>query len=179
MIDILQNSSVYLAGPIDNANDDGVCWRRELEQKCIDKNLYLHFLDPTKSFAGYSAEIGDEKAKHLLLKKQGKWKQLSDFMKKVVRKDLRQVDWSAFIIAKLDKDIPTCGTYHEIIFADLQHKPVLVIAEDGIQHIPSWLFGILDYRYMFGSMDECIEFLLKVNKNMVTLDDKWILNGYR
>lgn len=177
MNNILQNSSVYLAGPIDNAKDDGTEWRRSFQNKCEANNLFLNILDPTQSFAGYEAEIGKEKAKHLMLKKEGKWEELTDFMKKVVRKDLRQVDWAAFLIAKLDKDIPTCGTYHEIISADLQHKPVIIIAEDGKEHVPSWLFGILDYRYMFDSMDECIGFLLEVNNGSVELSDKWIPNG--
>lgn len=174
---ILDESLAYLSGGIDNAKDDGIGWRQEFIQKVKKKRINLTILDPTNKLTETDEynETGKEKEYHLNLKKNERWDELSAFMKKIVRLDLREVDFCDFLVAKIDTRIHLCGTYHEIIVADFQHKPVLVIAEGGKKNAPSWLYGILDHNLMFNNDDECIEYLDLINKGIVPLDDKWVL----
>jgi nucleoside 2-deoxyribosyltransferase len=120
-------------------------------------------------------DVGIEQERINEYKKNKNWEALSSLMQKIVRSDLRQVDLSDFLIVRIDSSIHTCGTYHELILADLQKKPVLAIIKGGKQKCPSWLFGIIDYNFMFDSIDECIEFLYNVNEGKVELNDRWVL----
>jgi len=171
---ILKKALVYLAGAIDNASDHGIEWRTYFRSQLKKRNIKLTILDPTKKIGSMVDEVKEKKI-HLALKKNHEWKKLSKYMKAIVRKDLRQVDFSDFLVVKIDPKVHTCGTYSEIQIADLQHKPILVIIDGGRELAPSWLFGILDYRLMFDNEDECLDYLDRVNRGKIILDDKWFL----
>jgi len=172
---VLDKTLCYLVGPIDEDPDDGKVWRMKLKNKIIEKKIGIQFLDPTDKLGNLAGEIGDEKAYHKKLKREHRWEELSKFMHKVGRHDLRQVDISDFIIAKIDRNIHLCGTYDEVFTADRQHKPILMIIEGGKENAPSWLFAFYDYNLMFDSDDECIEYLIKINDGEINIDDRWVL----
>jgi hypothetical protein len=75
----------------------------------------------------------------------------------------------------VDRDIHMCGTYHELIQADIQKKPVLVIVKGGIERASAWLFGLIKPEYMFNDVDECVEFLINVDSGNQEVDDRWVI----
>lgn len=172
---ILDLSICYLAGPIDYAEDLGVGYRQKILSLAKEKGLNIKFLDPTNKLTGLQDDIGQEQDSIQRYKKRGHWKALTKLMKKIVRSDLRQVDLSDFVIVKVDVGVHQCGTYHELIQADIQKKPVLVIIEGGKEKAPSWLFGIIDYKLMFSTEEECVDYLVRVNSGEEDLDDRWVL----
>jgi len=172
---VLDKTLCYLAGPIDEALDDGKAWRIDFKNKIEKKGIGILFLDPTNKLGDLAGEIGKEKEYHKMLKREHRWQEAHDYMHKVGRHDLRQVDMSDFMIAKVDVNIHMCGTYHEMVFADLEHKPVLMIIEGGKEKAPSWLFAFYDYKLMFDSDDECVEYLNQINEGKIDIDDRWVL----
>jgi len=172
---VLDKSLAYLIGPIDEAKDQGIGWRRELIKLSQDYGLKIKFLDPTNKLEGLQQEVGTEQDRIIRYRERGRWKDLSNFMKVIVRVDLRQVDFSDFVIAKVDKNIHMCGSYHEIFVADIEKKPILTIIEGGKKNAPAWLFGILDHNLMFDDEEECVKYLVKINDGDVGLDDRWVL----
>jgi|2_EtaG_2_1085320.scaffolds.fasta_scaffold00338_2 hypothetical protein len=172
---VLDKSLAYLIGPIDEAKDQGIGWRRELIRLSEEYKLKIKFLDPTNKLKGLQQEVGTEQDRIARYRTRGRWKDLSDFMKVIVRVDLRQVDFSDFVIAKVDKSIHMCGSYHEIFVADIEKKPILAIIKGGKKNAPAWLFGILDHNLMFDDEEECVKYLVKINDGDVELDDRWVL----
>ena len=68
--------------------------------------------------------------------------------------------------------IPTSGTIHEITNANLQKRPPLIVCEDGKNKIPSWLYGFIKHKYMFGSFRELYEYLVEVDIGLCR-DERW------
>jgi len=172
---ILDGSISYLCGPIDEAYDDGKIWRRRIKEMLREKGIRVVLLDPTDKFENLTDEVGDEKKKLQELKAEENWAALRDQMKGIVRADLRMVDLCDFLIVKIDTSVHMCGTYHEMFVADIEKKPILMIIEGGKEKCPSWIFGIVHYKFMFDSVEDCVEYLEQVNKGEVILDDKWVL----
>jgi hypothetical protein len=173
---VLDDTVCYLSGAIDEAEDHGIGFRQRIISIAKDTyGLKIKFLDPTHKLQGLSNEGKNEQDKIKMYKENARWKDLTVFMKKIVRSDLRQVDLCDFLIAKIDKSIHMCGTYNEIVCADIEKKPILTIIEGGKKCAPSWLFGILDHELMFNNEEECVKYLDKINRGVVELDDKWVL----
>jgi len=169
----LEGSICYLAGPIDYAPDQGRAWRKETEERL--KHLKINFLDPNSKVKGLSKEVNNDQDKVKRCKKDYKWKELSKIMKKIVREDLRCIDYSDFIIAYVNSSIHMCGTYHEIIIALNQKKPVFIVVEGGKKKSPSWLFGICDYKYMFDNFEDLFKFVINLDNGDIKMDNKWVL----
>lgn len=166
----LNNLRCYLAGPIEFAPNP--IDHSSLVSFLNDKGVKV--LDPKKiSFGGEVSELTNRKE----LFENEQFDIIRNQMKKIVRKDLRCVDISDFIIAFLPKDVRTTGTIHEIIEADRQRKPVLLICPEGIKYIPAWLFGIIPLRYMFDSINSTIDYLQFINNshNLHQIDERWQL----
>jgi hypothetical protein len=71
------------------------------------------------------------------------------------------------------RQVPTTGTIHEIINADLYHKPTLLVSEHGWWTLPEWLLGFVPTRYWFSSFAEVYEYLDRVDKGDCKDDDRW------
>lgn len=166
----LKGSMCYLVGAIDFSDDKGVGSRQEIINNL--KELGIIFLDPTAKLDGLEPDVGVEQEKILKLKEEEKWNELRDFMKKIVRSDLRCVDYSDFIIAYIDPDVHMCGSYHEIVCAVNQKKPVLAIIKGGRKRASSWLFGIIRPDAMFDSIDDLVKYF---NNPDFSLDERWVL----
>ena len=114
----LKGSITYLCGPIDNVDDDGVIWRKQIGEK-LSARYGMKVLDPTdKPFKNQTLkyeEIGVEKQYAHNLKAEGRYAELAEKFKGIVRADLRCVDLSDVLIAYLPKDVLMCGTIHEIV----------------------------------------------------------------
>tara|TARA_R110000796_G_scaffold166381_2_gene283317 strand:- start:3002 stop:3604 length:603 start_codon:yes stop_codon:yes gene_type:complete len=165
----------YLAGPIDAAKDDGVGWRRALKPWL--KRRKVQSLDPCDKPIAYSAykEIEGEKQKMMELKESGRYFELTQQMRDIVHVDLRMVDVSDVVIVYLDPSISMCGTYHELLNALQQRKPTLVVIEGGKTKAPNWLFGIMNFNFMFDSFDELKIFLKQIDEGVITADlSRWV-----
>ena len=88
---------------------------------------------------------------------------------------MRSVDYSDAIIALIDSDIHMCGTYNEIFLAESQHKPILAIIKGGPAKAPGWIFDVIRWQEMFCSVEECVEYLDKIDKSEIDIDDRWVL----
>ena len=104
-------------------------------------------------------DVGEEQDSIRSFKDAKDWEGLHHFMKDIVKADLRQIDLSDVLIVLIDTSIFMCGSFHEIVTAISQKKPILCIIKGGIANAPAWLFGIVDYKLMFNTIDECIDFL--------------------
>ena len=172
---ILDKALVYMAGPIDFDDSLGVAYRQKIIEETKKRGIGIKFLDPTNKLTTLVNDVGEEQETIQQCKKRKSWTKLTKLMKQIVRSDLRQVDLSDFLIAMVDTSIHMCGTYHELIQADLQKKPVLAIIKGGKETAPSWLFGIIDYKLMFDTIEDCIQYLDDVDSGKVELDDRWVL----
>ncbi|TXT66112.1 MAG: hypothetical protein BAJALOKI3v1_50112 [Promethearchaeota archaeon] len=172
MKSVLNDFTIYLAGPIEYTKDSGVAWRKKIKQYCSDFKLGIDFLDPTDKPV-FARHINDEKQKSNDLKNEGNWYELRSLMKEIVRTDLRMVDRSDAVIAYINVDIYMCGTMHEIVNASVQHKPIFLIVDGGKKRCPSWLFGLIDYQEMFDSVEECISYLHKIDTGLVKIDNRF------
>ncbi len=171
----LKGLRCYLAGPIDHAEDDGVGWRNEMT-KWLEKKGVCVF-DPCKKPISYQKykEVDEEKTKMMALKASGRFFELAQRMKEIVHVDLRMVDISDFVIVYIDPNTPMCGTIHELINSLHQRKPTLVVVEGGRIHAPNWLFGIMDFNFMFDDFDELNKFLEHIDKGYIEADlGRWV-----
>jgi len=165
----------YLAGPIDQAIDDGVGWRNDLKPWLTKRNV--RSLDPCDKPIAYSAykEIDGEKKKMAELKESGRYFELTKQMRSIVHVDLRMVDVSDVVIVYLDPSISMCGTYHELINALQQRKPTLVVIEGGKIKAPNWLFGIMNFNFMFDDFESLRIFLNQIDEGVITADlSRWV-----
>lgn len=184
----LNNLVAYLCGPIDDAEDDGVGWRRTITEE-LNACFGVKVLDPTdkpfKKDDGESyEEIGAEKVNTMTLKKESRFEELADKMRKIVRADLRMVDLSDFVITYIPRNVILCGTIHEIVTATESKKPTLIVAEGGRQYAPNWLWGMLPTHphkeghsgWIFDSFKDLMEYLYEVHegKNPEPKSSRWV-----
>ena len=172
----LKDITIYLAGPIDNAKDLGVSWRREFQEKVKSLNANISVLDPTNKPLSVSDTSETQEEQNLIknFKKNEQWDELTKFVKKFRRVDLRCVDHANLVVVYIDPSIHMLGSYDEILTAEDQHKPILAIIEGGRQRASSWLFAVMKWQEMFSSIDECIEYLNQMNSGEIELDDRWV-----
>lgn len=168
----LLGSLCYLAGPIDQASDDGVGWRKHVRIKCGHRGI--KFIDPTDKRWG-TREIGEEKKLVRSLLDQGKFKEVQQIVHPFRREDLRSVDVSDFLIAYIDPTIHMCGTYDEIFTAEREKKPRLAFINGGRKYGPTWIFDVFDVDDMFDSVDELIDRVIALDEGTYPMDDRWVL----
>jgi len=176
--DFLDGAIGYLAGAITYAQDDGVDWRSEIKDKAGKMIPKLRFFDPTDKPAGLGSEIGFEKQQVHQWKQEGKFDLVVKGVKKYRRLDLRMVDNSNFIIVMIDLDQYTVGSHDEMFVAERQQKPILIVVKQGKNNAPDWLFAVTPHEQIFNNLDECMDYLRKLNDGDIKLDDRWVLyNG--
>jgi len=170
----LKNSTAYLAGPIQYTEDDGVSWREVASKFCKDTGI--HIFNPVLKPRPYVSEISDEIKIIQALIAEGKFEEAHQYVKeKIVHVDLRMVDLSDFVIAYIDPNIHTCGSYHEVFHAWEQKKPVLVFVEGGRNCTPAWLIGIIKPKYLFDNLTDLLHYLISLAMGDSEMDSKWVL----
>ena len=95
-----ENFLMYLAGPIDFADDGGVGWRDEWIEKLVKVGIKRnHILNPCKkALQGAQFDLDDE---HRILsthRKRKDWDGMCNMMSQIVSIDLRFVDLSSLIL---------------------------------------------------------------------------------
>lgn len=166
----LKNTFCYLAGNLEstaNAED----WREDFTKE-LDK-LGVKTLNPTRPmFHEQYHESEEMRQSFKEMRKQGKWEELHDIMQQIIRRDLRAVDLSTFMIVKLEPSKSTFGTTHEIVKASEQRKPMLFILEEKSQ-MPLWLVGLVDMDLVFETQEQLFSKLEKLNSGEESMDTKY------
>jgi nucleoside 2-deoxyribosyltransferase len=167
---ILNKTKCYLVGNLEYT-EDAYDWRaiytKDLESlgiKCFDPNKN-HFLNQ-------SSETEEDRVNLKNMRDQGEWQYVSDYMKGVIRRDLRFIDLSTFIIGNIEPDRPTFGTIHEIVMASIQKKPILLTIKDKSQ-FPLWLAGLIDMSLVFEKWEHLFGYLNKINEGKIFADPKY------
>jgi hypothetical protein len=147
----------YLCGAMDRVTDGGVGWRQDLIQSL--KDLKILWLDPTRKPIDIGVEDLENRAMRHKAKRAGDFEFVRTQMKQIRPVDLRMVDVSDFLVVNLDLDVHATGTYEELYLANRQKKPILVRIEQGIEHTPDWLFGVLPFEMIFSTWEQVKTYL--------------------
>ena len=157
----LRNTTCYLCGAMDRVADGGVTWRRTVTPKL--KNLGIGVLDPCDKPTSFATEDSDFREKISRLKEKGQYNSVAKAMKEITAIDLRMIDIAHFVIMYLNMDVHLCGSYHEAFIAIQQKKPLLVMCEQGVSNMPSWMFGVMPHQHMFSSWGDLMKYLQGVD----------------
>ncbi len=167
---LLSNHICYLAGPIDQAKDDGKTWRKNLAP--FLRNEGISVIDPTDSaFSNEDDSVAVSKIN--IAKEAADWDKATRIGKEVVQRDLRAVDLSSFVVAYINHDIFMCGSIIEIAHAAMQRKPVIICCEQGKEGVPNFLWGMLKHEMFFGSWDEVERYIINVNMGIEPRLNRW------
>lgn len=170
---LLNKTKTYLIGGIQY--EDGRVWRSDVSAWLND--LGVTVLNPYDSpFLFAPSEAPNE---HEILKaklKAGIFKDVCDHMKQIVRFDLACVDRSDFILAYINPNVHSCGSYHELFLANSLKKPIFLVINGGKEKCPLWLFGVFPERYIYSSFEEVKEMLTRINNGDIVPDsNRWRL----
>jgi hypothetical protein len=163
--------------------DHGVEWRRKFIKLSQEKGLNIDFIDPTNKPGDDEMQIGENKEHQLRLKREGRFLELRNYVHGYRRYDLRFVDISDFLVVVIDPRVPQWGTANEVYFAEMQHKPMFFICENGLYNLPNWLFDVVDIREVdgktvsnvYGSIEDVIEELVSLDMGYKPMTDEWVL----
>ncbi len=172
----LEGLKIFLSGGIDRVPDDGIQWREEIKQKCETIKLPFIFLDPTDKPDGLGCEVGLEKYKIKNHLNNGNWEEASEWSRNVRHIDLRMIDKTDLYIVYIDLDSHLCGTYNELFEAENQQKPLFAIMKSPYtkKDFPGWLVSIFREEEVFNSVDECVDYLNKINNGQIKIDNRWL-----
>lgn len=168
----LNGKMTYLAGPI-SLDDDCTSWRDQIGPKLATKyNILVQ--DPCKVSSTGLNEVGADKEYLKQLIREKKYEQVKKEFYKVIRKDLKQVDKSDFIVVYHDPLIPTVGTIHEIVIANIKKCPILVMCpEDKISNINPWLLTLIKPQWLFTTWGDMFAYLDKIDKGDLDTSHWW------
>lgn len=162
----LNSKSVYLCGPLHACSDDGSSWRNEITPKL--KSYGLTVEDPTKKTVNGLGEVGDDKAMFQSLVKQKKFMEAKEAFWPIVRKDLRCVDKADFVIFNYDAYSPTVGTWHELVTAANQKKPILLkYDEKQLDKFNVWVLTFAKSSCIFSEWDDMFSYLDKIDSGIL------------
>lgn len=172
-MNILRDTKAYLAGNLENiTNGKAVSWRNWFTKQV--KPMGIKCISPLeKVFINFRQEDAHFKSMMKDLMRIGRYEQVHEHMKSVIRRDLAIVDKSDFLVVSLEPDIPTFGTLDEI-FSGLSHrKPIFMCVRGGIQNTPLWLMGRVPPNFIFNNLEEIIQVLKKIDDGTIPLDEKY------
>lgn len=163
----LRGNITYLISPLDrNSIEKARAWRRDI--KPFLKSLNVMPIDPLdKPVDNFTEDEDFIKLRHKYVEAKD-YQSLSDLMKPIRVGDLRFVDKADFIICDLDLSAYPCGTYEELFTANRAKKPVIVHCPQGINKIPLWLFGTLDWELFFDDWAKVRQYLMDVDSGKDT-----------
>lgn len=163
----LSNKQVYLAGPIHACNDDGIGWRDSITPRLIN-DFGLVVEDPCKKTVGGFGEVKDDKKALIELIKNKKFLEVKKIFWNIVRKDLRAVDKSDFIIVVYDPTVHMFGTIHEMVEASHQKKPILMwFDESKIEHFNPWALTLVKENCIFTKWDDLFDYLKEIDNGKI------------
>lgn len=170
----LSDKVVYLAGSMHAVADDGVIWREYITH-ILTKRYNINVLDPSKrSDIDGKIETKDDKKYFKTLIKNKDFQTLKNDFYKIVRKDLKMVDRSDFLIVHYDPSLHMFGSIHEMIVASNAKKPILVKYDSQkIDDINPWLFTLIKPNWAFSSWHDMIIYLDKIHMGEIDTSHWW------
>jgi len=155
---INKNAKVYLSGPIEGADDDGVKWRQHLTPKL--QELSFTILDPLEKESQHIVDNKTPKEACYSFKRSGHWDQFMRVMSPIIQEDMDLVKQADFVIVYWNTQIHSYGTMCEIWEAYTSHKPVLMVLHGNKSDVSSWLLcTVLTYGIIFNSFNQLINFI--------------------
>jgi len=148
---------------MDRVRDGGVGWRNYMSSKL--KDIGVGVLNPCDKPTNFAKEDLGFRDKIESFKRTKNFDAVKGEMRDIAAIDLRMVDIAHFVIMLIDIDIHMCGSYHEAFVAVNQKKPLLIMCEQGKEHTPNWLFGVVPHEHIFSSWSELREYINHVNED--------------
>jgi nucleoside 2-deoxyribosyltransferase len=162
----LKGKKIYLTGPMEHGVGEDINWRVGFAEKLREKFDCIVF-DPN----------ADPKQQWVpVLEKARANKDLEtmrDVARKFVKKDLAEIDRADCIVANLPYGSVTCGSHHEITQANDRKKPILLTCSKGVEFLPYWYYGFIPLDYMFGGLDQVVEYLAQVDEGLHKNNERW------
>jgi len=128
----------YLAGAIEaDKKDGGQGWRDAITPALDKARIYVG--DPCKTeplVTGMDVITAQEQFNGWIA--SGHYEKFAEKFQQVVKKDIRMVHRSDFLIVHLFPDIPTTGTIHEMAEAWRLKKPIYIIWTEAVSKLPKW-----------------------------------------
>jgi nucleoside 2-deoxyribosyltransferase len=162
----LSGKTVYLCGPIAAATTEEMgTWRESIKPFLYDLGVIV--LDPLKKDKEGLGETDEDRQKFRDLIMQEKWAEHKELFWPVARWDLRAVDKSDFIIVNYNPLIPSVGTFHELVNASQQKKPILLKYDrNQLDKFNFWLPVLVKTENFFPTWEQMKESLLQVDKGV-------------
>jgi nucleoside 2-deoxyribosyltransferase len=171
---ILKNSKVYLAGNMEHtAGAEG--WREFVKEQLSP--IGVNILSPIDTkFRGYPVESREDILRMKQERSNGNLELVSEYMKRVIRKDLRLIDLSDFVIVNMEVLKPTFGTMHELVIAGQQKKPIFLSVSEGKRECPLWILGLVNPKFIYNSIEDVVETVLKIDNGSIEMNpERWRL----
>jgi hypothetical protein len=157
----LNGKTTYLAGSIHHV-EDCVTWRDSITEKL--KVFNLNVIDPCKQTINGFGEVDDDKKYLKQLIKEGNFRLVKEAFFPILKKDLRCVDTSHFIIVYYDPKVRHVGTIHELVIANIQKKPILLYyPKEHQEDFNPWIACLVKEQHIFNDWDKLIDYLNEVN----------------
>lgn len=161
----LKGKKCYLSGPIHSATDDGVQWRDYITPKLND--MGIEALDPCKVMVNGDisiSEVGKNKQIFRDLIKTENWQKVKEDFWPIVRKDLRMVDHSDFVIFYYDTEAKMTGSIHELVVAVNEKKVILIkYNKETLNDFNPWVATFAKAHHLFAEWDNLFDHLKKVD----------------
>lgn len=155
----LENRRLYLSGPLELCDD--LNWREkpsEILKNEFKVDLFDPFQDPKQQ------RVEELNA----ARKARDFETVAAIAHDFVKKDLTMVDRSDLVVAYLPYKVPTTGTHEEIFRANLSKKPVCLVADGDLFHLPTWYFGYVKKEFMFDDWEQLFKYFRLVNQGLAT-----------
>lgn len=173
----LRGHTVYVSGSIERAIDGGVGWRRQIKPRL--QAMGIGVIDPTDKPDGSNVDEAEMRNIANKAKAEGDYNKVRDMYKKIVHEDLRYTDLASFLIVNVDMDNHLCGSIDEAFMAANQQKPVIIVCEKGMEHIPNWMYGRLQHELFFTSFDDMFAYLERLDAGLEPDLDRWVFIDYK
>lgn len=169
-MNILKGTKTYLIGPMQYKN--GETWRDKATEELTKLgvkvfNPYSHpFINSIQegNLISYSKQLIQDK----------KYDEVAKLWKITRIEDLAMCDYATFIIAYIDTNVHTTGTYEELFWSNRLKRPIFLICEQGKDKVPLWIWGTLPHKYFYNTLDEVLDTLNKINSGKIEIDSaRW------
>jgi len=162
---------------MDATKDRGEGWRNRISP--FLERLGIIVLNPCDKPIELATEDDNSVERRKEYKRIGNYDSLAEEMHAIRVVDLRLVDIADFLIVNLDMDIPACGTYEEIGWANRMKMPVLLRCAQGLNHIPYWIWGMLPKENLFGTWRDMKLYLRYIHtEDEVETLRRWVFFDY-
>jgi len=157
----------YEIGPIDcDYKDRGKTWRDNITPFLEDMGGIV--INPLEKPIKLISEAEKDIKKRKLYKINKVYDKLQEEMKLLRCFDLRCVDKADILICHLDLNIPTCGSFEEIAWANRCKKPILIHFEQGKENCYDWMFGEIPHQHIFSTWEDMKQYLINIDTGVET-----------